>query len=96
MSITTAIGFLVGLALFIGAIAMETDNYPLLVDKQCRSRCGGTLANGFISYQGRYVLRAIPEVGRMFSHAKVNQGIVYAQSRKVVEVKSSTATVFSH
>ncbi len=86
MSITTAIGFLVGLALFVGAIAMETDNYlSFWSTSSVVLVVGGTLANGFISYQGRYVLRAIREVGRMFSHAKVNQGIVYAQSRKVVE-----------
>lgn len=86
MSITTALGFVLGLLLFIGAIAMETDNFlSFWSASSVVLVAGGTLANAFISYQGRYVFRALRDLGRMFTHAEVNRSIVYDQSQRVIE-----------
>jgi len=86
MSRTTIAGLLVGIALFVGAILLATDNYLMFVSgTSLLLVVGGTLANAFISYQGRYVIAALKEVPRIYGHAVLNEGMTYEQSRKVID-----------
>jgi len=86
MSRTTIAGLLVGIALFAGAIVLATDNYLMFLSgTSLLLVVGGTLANAFISYQGRYVVAALKEVPRIYGHAVLNEGMTYEQSRKVIE-----------
>jgi len=86
MSRTTIAGLLVGISLFAGAILMATDNYLMFLSGTSMLLVvGGTLANAFISYQGRYVIAALKEVPRIYGHAVLNEGMTYDQSRKVIE-----------
>jgi chemotaxis protein MotA len=84
MSITTALGFLFGMGLFIGSIAMSTDNFISFWSPSSLILVfGGTLAVAFMSYQGRYVVKALRDIGRIFTHAKVNRKILFQQSQQV-------------
>ena len=86
MSHTTIAGLLVGIALFVGAILLATDNYLMFISgTSLLLVVGGTLANAFISYQGRYVIAALKEVPRIYGHAVLNEGMTYEQSRKVID-----------
>ncbi len=86
MSRTTIAGLLVGVSLFVGAILLSTKNYLMFVSASSLLLVvGGTLANAFISYQGRYVIAALKEVFAIYGHAVLNEGMTYDQSRKVIE-----------
>ena len=86
MSIGTVTGFIAGIALFLTAIVMATDIYKMFFSPPTLMLVvGGTLANAFISYQGRYVIAALKEVPRIYGHAVLNEGMTYDQSRKVID-----------
>lgn len=86
MSMTTIAGLLVGLILFFSAILMSTKNYIMFLSIQSFILVvGGTLANAFISYQGRYVIQALGDIKRMWGHARMNETILYEESRQVIE-----------
>jgi len=86
MSLYSIAGFLVGIGLFIMAIAMNTDNAFLFLSvSSFLLVVGGTFANAFLSFQGRYVVLALRDIGRMFTHARINQDIYLAESRRVIE-----------
>ena len=86
MSLYSIAGFFVGLGFLVMAVAMNTDN-PILFFSGSSFLLvfGGTLANAFISFQGRYVVLALRDIVRMFSHARVNERIYYEESLRVVE-----------
>ena len=86
MSLYTVAGLLVGIGLFIGSILLSTDNFWLFFNLPSLLLVGGgTLANAFISYQGRYVMAALKDAGMVLAHAKINEKLVVHQSRKVIE-----------
>ena len=86
VSITTLLGFLAGIGLFIASIVMSTDNYVAFWSASSVILVlGGTLAVAFISYQARYVVAALRDIGRIFTHARVNRRIVLEQSQQVVK-----------
>jgi chemotaxis protein MotA len=86
MSLYSITGFLVGLGFLVMAVAMNTDN-PILFFSGSSFLLvfGGTLANAFISFQGRYVILALRDIWLMFTHARVNERIYYEESLRVVE-----------
>ncbi len=62
------LGFLTGIGLFIVSIVMSTDNYLAFWSASSLVLVlGGTLAVAFISYQGRYVVTALRDIGRIFT-----------------------------
>jgi chemotaxis protein MotA len=85
MSVTTTIGFLVGIALFVGAILMSTDNILMFMSVSSLIMVlGGTLANAFISYQGPYVIQALKHTWGIFAHAPTNETILVDEAKKIV------------
>ena len=77
MSVTTVIGFLVGIALFLGAILISTDNVMMFLSASSLIMVlGGTLANAFISFQGPYVLQALKNAASIFAHAQTNETVL--------------------
>jgi chemotaxis protein MotA len=86
MSIGTVTGFVAGLALFLVAIMMATDDYMIFWSgTSIVMVLGGTLANAFISYQGVYVFAAMKDVFTIYGHAKVNRNILVDEVKRVLE-----------
>jgi len=86
MSLYTIAGLLLGIGLFVGSILLATDNFWLFFNLPSLLLVGGgTLANAFISYQGRYVVAAMKDACLVLAHAKINETLVVQQSRKVIE-----------
>lgn len=86
ISVGTVLGLLVGVGLFLGSILMATDNFAMFWSvPSLLMVLGGTLANAFISYQAGYVIRALMEACRIMAHARINESIFYAESRKVIQ-----------
>jgi chemotaxis protein MotA len=86
MSIGTVTGFVAGLALFLTAIVMATDDYMIFWSgTSVIMVIGGTLANAFISYQGVYVLAAMKDIFTIYGHSKVNRNILMDEVKKVLE-----------
>ena len=85
MSIGTVTGFIAGLALFLLAIVMATDNYVIFWSHTSLIMViGGTLANAFISFQGVYVIAAMKDVVTIYGHAKVNRSILVDEVKNVL------------
>jgi len=85
MSRTTIAGLIFGVILFLSAIVLATDNYRMFFSPaSVLLVVGGTLANAFISYQGRYVVAALRDIFRIFGHARMNEGMIYDEARNVV------------
>lgn len=86
MSIGTVTGFVAGLALFLVAIMMATEDYMIFWSGASVTMVlGGTLANAFISYQGVYVLAAMKDCFTIYGHSKVNRNILMDEVKKVLE-----------
>ena len=67
MSISTLIGVLVGFGLFLGAIAISTDNYIVFLSvPSLVIVLGGTMAAAFISFEARYVMQELRALGEIF------------------------------
>jgi len=93
MSLYTLAGLVFGLALFLVAIVLSTDNYLMFLSVESFIMVlGGTLANAFISYQGRYVVKALKDVARVFSHARINEDILLNESRRVINWATIVST----
>ena len=86
MSTTTFLGLLIGILLFIGSILMATDNVLIFISvPSIILVLGGTLANGFMSYQGPYVVKALKSTWGILSHARTNETILVGEAERVVE-----------
>jgi chemotaxis protein MotA len=86
VSIPTIAGLLVGVGLFVGSIAISTDKIGMFISvPSILMVLGGTLANAFISYQGRYVVRALFQAGQIYKHARITEAVYYAESRRVLK-----------
>ena len=76
-----------GIALFVGAILLSTDNWLIFLSiESALMVVGGTVANAFISFQPRYVTRAFKSMQRMFTHAKVEQDLIVKESKRIIEL----------
>jgi chemotaxis protein MotA len=86
MSITTLLGLIIGIILFVGSVMISTDNVMMFLNlPSIIMVLGGTLANAFISYQGPYVLKALRSVYEILNHAKTNETILVKEAERVVE-----------
>jgi chemotaxis protein MotA len=86
MSYYSIAGFVVAIILIVVAIVVATDNYLAFVSlESAMIVVGGTIATAFLSFQGRYVVKAMRDITRVFSHAKVNETIYLKESRRVIE-----------
>ena len=67
MSFNTFVAALVGFGLFFAAIALSTDNFMVFVSGAGFILVvGGTLAATFISYEFRYVIKALSAIASTF------------------------------
>ena len=74
MSLSTLVGFLIGIGLFLSSVFLSTNNYWIFLNlPSLLLVMGGTLASAFISYQSRYVWLSLKNVGRLFIEQKVGR-----------------------
>ena len=85
MSISTLLGFLFGVGLFVGAIALSTDNFIAFVSLPSIILVGGgTLASAFIGYQARYVILALRELPRLLVRPKIDRRVLTVETGKII------------
>mgnify|MGYP001352353715 CR=1 FL=1 len=85
MSLGTLIGILVGLALFLQAIFLGTDQYgSFLHPPSLLMVIGGTIAATFIAYNERYAMQALKAFGSIFTKTKVDQKILFQDVEKII------------
>ncbi len=85
MSISTLLGFLFGIGLFVGAIAISTDNFIAFVSlPSIILVLGGTLAAAFIGYQARYVLLALRELPKLLIKPKIDRRLLTLETGKII------------
>jgi chemotaxis protein MotA len=86
MSISTVLGVLVALGLFIGAVASQTDNYLIFANLASFVMVvGGTLAATFISYEPRYVLLSLKLIWRILFSPKVGRNVLKNEVGRVIK-----------
>lgn len=74
VSFATLVGTIFGFSLVIGAIVHGTDNYwSFLSPEGFFIVIGGTIANAFMSYQARYVLRAFAAMSNMLKKPRATR-----------------------
>ena len=85
MSISTLLGFLFGVGLFVGAIALSTDNFIAFVSLPSVILVGGgTLASAFIGYQARYVILALRELPQLLVKPKIDRRLLTLETGKII------------
>ena len=86
MSVTTLLGLIVGIVLFVGSVMISTENVMIFFNiPSIILVLGGTLANAFMSYQGPYVMKALRSIYETLNHAKTNETILVKEAERVVE-----------
>ena len=85
MSIPTLIGLLAAIGLFVGSIAMSTDNYIIFLDlASFLMVVGGTLAAAFISYEPRYVMLSLKLIWRILFSPKVGRNVLKSEVGRII------------
>ena len=85
MSISTLLGFLFGVGLFVGAIAISTDNFIAFISVPSATLVvGGTLASAFIGYQARYVILALRELPQLLVKPKIDRRLLTLETGKII------------
>ena len=86
MSFATIIGIIAGIALFIGAILLSTDNFLMFLDLPSFIMViGGTFAATFVSYEPRYVFLSLKLIGRLVFAPKVARNILTAEVGRIIK-----------
>ncbi len=86
MSITTIVGFLGAVMLFLSAIFTATDNYAIFVSASSFVMVvGGTLAAAFISYEPRYVIMAFKAIFKIFGAPALHRGILKNEVGRIIK-----------
>ena len=85
MSIATILGFVFGLGLVGAAIVQATTNFAIFVDPgSLMIVVGGTLASAFISYEPRYVIGSLKEIGGLFKKPKADRKLLTTETGKII------------
>lgn len=85
MSLSTLIGLLGALSLFVGAIAVSTDNYLLFLSfASLLMVVGGTLASTFVSYEPRYVFLSLKLIWRIVFTPKVGRNVLKSEVGRII------------
>ena len=86
LSITTIMGLIFGLGLFFGSIFLSTSNPMIFVSgASFLLVAGGTLAATFVSYQPRYVILALGNLGQLFMEQKVGRKTLNRDTGMVIK-----------
>jgi chemotaxis protein MotA len=85
VSIATIIGMLGAFGLFVGSIALTTDNFLIFVNVGAFCMVvGGTLAATFISYEPRYVMLSLQLIWRIIFSAKMGRNVLKAEVGRII------------
>ncbi len=85
ISLATLFGVLLGFGLFVGSIAVATQNYLIFLDLASFIMVvGGTFAATFISYEPRYVLNSLSVMRSIFFAQKVGRGMLTGEIGRVI------------
>ena len=85
MSIGTILGLVVALVLFLGSIALSTDDFLIFFSgASFLLVIGGTLASAFISFEARYVMLALRMIGRIFVSPTISRGLLKSEVGRVI------------
>jgi chemotaxis protein MotA len=85
MSLPTVLGFVIGIALFIFAIVLSTDNYLIFVHATGAIMVlGGTTAATFVAFEPRYVLQAFKVTLSIFFQHKVGRTILTGEVGRMI------------
>lgn len=85
MSFNTFVAALVGFGLFFAAIALSTDNFMVFLSLSgVILVLGGTLAATFISYEFRYVIKALGAIGGTFAIDRMGRTRLNAEVGRVI------------
>lgn len=77
MSLPTVLGFLFGIGLFIGSVALSTDNYMIFVHLAGFIMViGGTTAATFVAFEPRYVFQALRITASIFFQHKIGRAVL--------------------
>lgn len=86
MSFPTLAGFLAGVLLLVGAVAITADNiWTFSSLSSMLIVAGGTIAAAFISYEARYVTLAFREKTRLVFRPKAGRGDLPAVTARIIE-----------
>jgi chemotaxis protein MotA len=85
MSTATLIGFLLGLVLVFGAIALSTDNYFVFLHiAGFLLVVGGTLSATFVAYEPRYVIIALRIMSSIFFRHRMGRGVLQGEVARII------------
>jgi len=85
MSLSTLIGFLAGLTLVLGAVALSTDNYLVFLHVTgFLLVIGGTLASSFVAFEPRYVIIALRIMATIFFRPRLGRGVLQAEVGRII------------
>ena len=86
MALSTILGILGAVILFLGSIVLSTDNYMVFISASSFAMVvGGTLASTFISYEARYVMLSLKLIWRIFFAAKVGRNILKSEVGRMIK-----------
>ena len=86
MALSTILGILGAVILFLGSIVLSTDNYMVFISASSFAMVvGGTLASTFISYEARYVMLSLKLIWRIFFAAKVGRNILKNEVGRMIK-----------
>lgn len=85
MSFNTFFGFLVCIALFVGAIVISTDNYLIFVSLSSLVMVvGGTFASTFLGQEARYVGLALRGIISTFAVQRIGRSILNQEVGRII------------
>lgn len=85
MSVGTILGFIIGIALFVGAILSETNDFYVFISlSSVVMVLGGTFAATFISYEVRYVLLALKMIYRVLFAPTISRNLLKSEVGRVI------------
>jgi chemotaxis protein MotA len=85
MSIATIVGFIAAMGLFIGSIAISTNNFWIFADLASFIMvAGGTLAATFISYEPRYVILSLKLILRIVMSPRIGRNVLKNEVGRVI------------
>ena len=85
MSISTLVGFILGIGLFVGAIIISTDSYAVFIDAPSFIMVvGGTFAGTFIAYEPRYVILSLKMIPKIFFAPAISRNLLRAEVGRII------------
>ena len=85
LSISTVFGIFLGFGLFVYAVVSATQNYLIFWSASSLLLVlGGTLAATMISYEGRYVWKALAELLRVIVPTQIKPKVLYKEVELII------------